>query len=156
MTTGDSSTQLSLRRPECGAVLVVVMLAMIALLGLGLTGLYLTSGSIQMSSNINMRNQALYVAEAGIQVAKSVLNQTPGPGYFPPLGDMLKGYSPNDTPISLPAGISDEIPWDPVGGCLGTDVDGTPRRGAYLRDNPGSGCRSDTSAYINCKLPQLP
>jgi len=47
MTTGDSSTQLSLRRPECGAVLVVVMPGHDCTAGLGLTGLYLTSGSIR-------------------------------------------------------------------------------------------------------------
>jgi len=55
MKTDDSSTQLSFRRPETGAVLVVVLLAMIALLGMGLTGLYLTSGSIPMSAQINVR-----------------------------------------------------------------------------------------------------
>ena len=76
MRNNKPPTRPSLRRKEAGAVLVVVLLAMIALLGMGITGLYLTSGSIQMSSNINMRNQALYVAEAGIQTAKSVLNRT--------------------------------------------------------------------------------
>jgi len=158
MTTGDSSTRPSLRRPETGAVLVVVLLAMIALLGMGLTGLYLTSGSIQMSSNINMRNQALYVAEAGIQAAKSVLNRTPLPGFFPNLGGMLNGTSPMAVPVALPSGVSDEVPQDP-NGCLGMDVDGsTQKRGAYLRDEPGLGvgCRGDTLAFIDCNYPSYP
>jgi hypothetical protein len=153
MATDDSSTRLSLRRPETGAVLVVVLLAMIALLGLGLTGLYLTSGSIQMNSNINMRNQALYVAEAGIQAARSVLNRIPAgnPTWTPPLGNMLSGMDPGGNPVALPTGISDEIPWDP-NGCLGTNSDGTPGRGAYLRDNIPTGCLSNT-AYVNCNYP---
>jgi len=153
MTTGDSSPRLSLRCPETGAVLVVVLLAMIALLGLGLTGLYLTSGSIQMNSNINMRNQALYVAEAGIQTARSVLNRIPAgnPTWTPPLASMLSGTDPGGNPVALPTGINDEIPWDP-NGCLGTNSDGTPGRGAYLRDNIPTGCLSNT-AYVNCNYP---
>jgi hypothetical protein len=55
---------------------MVVLIVMIALLGLGMTGLFLTSGSIQMNTNINLRNQALVVAEAGIERARGVLNNT--------------------------------------------------------------------------------
>ena len=54
------------RQADKGAILMVVLIVMIALLGLGMTGLFLTSGSIQMNTNINLRNQALVVAEAGI------------------------------------------------------------------------------------------
>jgi len=73
---------------------------------MGLTGLYLTSGSIQMSSNINMRNQALYVAEAGIQTAKSLLNRTIAgfPGMPLNVTGMLAGTSPMGTPVALPLG----------------------------------------------------
>ena len=114
MKTDDSSTQPSLRRPETGAVLVVVLLAMIALLGMGLTGLYLTSGSIQMSSNINMRNQALYVAEAGIQAAKNLLNRTVAgfPGMPLNLNGMLAGTSPVSHPHRPALGRRREIPAD--------------------------------------------
>jgi hypothetical protein len=149
MKTHDSSTQPSLRRPETGAVLVVVLLAMIALLGMGLTGLYLTSGSIQMSANINMRNQALYVAEAGIQAAKNLLNQ-PLPVN---LNSLLAGNSPLTlSPVALPSSISDEPLSDPLNGCLGRDASGF-KRGAVLRDEPGLGCRPDTSAYADCNYP---
>ena len=149
MKTDDSSTQPSLRRPETGAVLVVVLLAMIALLGMGLTGLYLTSGSIQMSANINMRNQALYVAEAGIQAAKNLLNQ-PLPVN---LNSLLAGNSPLTlSPVALPSGVSDEPLSDPLNGCLGRDASGF-NRGAILRDEPNLGCRPDTSAYADCNYP---
>jgi hypothetical protein len=156
----DGSARRNRRRSrETGAVLVVVLLAMIGLLGLGLTGLYLTSGSIQMSSNITMRNQALYVAEAGIQTAKSVLNRTVAgiPNWTPNLNSMLNGGSPTGNPIALPAGYVDQIPnqkaFDPSG-CLGVQDDGQKTPGAYLRDDPGvGGCRRDTSAYIDCNYP---
>lgn len=62
------------RNGDRGAVLMVVLIVMVALLGLGMTGLFLTSGSIQMNANINMRNQALVVAEAGIERAQAILN----------------------------------------------------------------------------------
>ena len=58
------------RCSDMGAILIVVLIVMIALLGLGMTGLFLTSGSIQMNTNINLRNQALIVAEAGIERAR--------------------------------------------------------------------------------------
>jgi len=149
MKPDDSSTKPSLRRPETGAVLVVVLLAMIALLGMGLTGLYLTSGSIQMSANINMRNQALYVAEAGIQAAKNLLNQ-PLPVN---LNSLLAGNSPLTlSPVALPSGVSDEPLSDPLNGCLGRDASGF-KRGAILRDEPNLGCRPDTSAYADCNYP---
>ena len=150
MNTDDSSTQPSPRRPSTGAVLVVVLLAMIALLGMGLTGLYLTSGSIQMSANISMRNQALYVAEAGIQTAKNLLNQPVVSGLAPNLSSLLQGSSPiTTTSVALPSGFADEpfVSGDQANGCLG------PKRGAILRDEPGRGCRTDTSAYAGCNYP---
>ncbi|HJX51160.1 MAG TPA: pilus assembly PilX N-terminal domain-containing protein, partial [Polyangia bacterium] len=163
MKTDGSSTRPSLRRPETGAVLVVVLLAMIALLGMGLTGLYLTSGSIQMSANINMRNQALYVAEGGIQAAKEVLNRNvPGMPAYPNLSRMLAGADPMGNAIPLPAGFVDEIPGnnanldDPTDfGCLGRTGNGTFTRGAYLRDVPGRGCQGGTSAFIDCNYPPV-
>jgi len=62
------------RNGQAGAVLVIVMLAMIGLLGIGLTGVFLTGGNVQMAANTNLRNQALYVAEAGLERARDILN----------------------------------------------------------------------------------
>jgi hypothetical protein len=62
------------RRGERGAVLITVMLVMLALLGLGVTALWITSSNLQVGANANMRNQALYVAEAGIERVRADLN----------------------------------------------------------------------------------
>ena len=62
------------RRPDSGAVLLMMMLLVIGLLGLGITGLWLTSGNLQVQANNNLRAQALLVAEAGIERARAVLN----------------------------------------------------------------------------------
>ena len=50
------------------------MLAIIGLLGIGLTGVFLTGGNVQIAANTNIRNQALYVAEAGLERARDILN----------------------------------------------------------------------------------
>jgi Tfp pilus assembly protein PilX len=62
------------RRGERGAVLITVMLVMLALLGLGVMALWMTSGNMQIASTTNLRNQALYVAEAGIEAVRNDLN----------------------------------------------------------------------------------
>jgi hypothetical protein len=67
------------RNPERGAVLVLVMMLMISLFGLGVTALWLTSGNLQIGTNVNQRLQALYCAEAGIESARSLLNTSPAP-----------------------------------------------------------------------------
>ena len=110
------------RRAERGAVLVVVMLIMIVLLGLGMSGLFLTRSNMQMLVNTNLRNQALYVAEAGLERARDILN---GP-VTPDLTALLGGAGH----VANPA---DEIP---------TEVDavyGLPNgRGAILTDTSGA------------------
>jgi len=156
MTTGDSSTQLSLRRPECGAVLVVVMLAMIALLGLGphrpVPDQWKHPDELE-----HQHAQPGALCRRGRHSGRQECSQPdPRAGLFPAAGRYAQRLQPKRHPDFPARGHLHEIPWDPVGGCLGTDVDGTPRRGAYLRDNPGSGCRSDTSAYINCNYPSYP
>jgi Tfp pilus assembly protein PilX len=83
-----NNRNISQRRTDRGAILMVVLIAMIALIGLGMTGLFLTSGSIQMNANINLRNQALTVAEAGIERARGVLNH---PDWTPPMPALLNG-----------------------------------------------------------------
>lgn len=63
------------RRRERGAVLLLMMLLIIGLLGLGVTGLWLTSGNLQVQANNNLRAQALRVAEAGVERARAALNR---------------------------------------------------------------------------------
>jgi hypothetical protein len=103
---------------------MVVLIVMIALLGLGMTGLFLTSGSIQMNTNINLRNQALVVAEAGIERARGILNNTTA-GWVPPVPDMLKGST--SSADDVPATVND---------CQGT------KRGAILVDQITLNCNS--------------
>jgi hypothetical protein len=67
------------RHAESGSVLLLVMMLMISLFGLGMTALWLTSGNLQVGSNVNQRMQALYCAEAGIEQARAMLNAVPAP-----------------------------------------------------------------------------
>jgi hypothetical protein len=84
--------------------LVLVMLIMVGLLGLGLTAMWLTTGNLQVGANINQRTQALYVAEAGIERAREILN-----GPVPPdIGGLLAGSNPGSD--NVPTGV------DPVTG----------------------------------------
>jgi hypothetical protein len=62
------------RDREAGAVLLTVMLVMLALLGLGIMAMWMTGGNLQIGANTNLRNQALYVAEAGIEAVRNDLN----------------------------------------------------------------------------------
>ena len=102
------------RQSERGAVLLVVLFLTIALLGLGMTGLYLASNSLRMVTNINLSNEARVVAEAGIEHARAILFDRSRPL---PLPALLAG-----------SGIAaDEVP-SSTGRCLGED------RGAVLVD----------------------
>jgi hypothetical protein len=65
------------RRQEGGAVLLIVLLVMMTLLCLGVTSVWLTGGNLQMSASMNLRSQALYCAQAGIERAKAHLNTAP-------------------------------------------------------------------------------
>jgi Tfp pilus assembly protein PilX len=116
ITTTNASTQRH-GSPDRGAVLLVVLIVLVVLLGLGMTGLFLTSGSIQMNTNINLRNQALLVAEAGLERAKQVLNN---PSAIPALPVLLAGKNPT---------AGDSVPIN-VNEC-----DGTSKRGAILMDS---------------------
>lgn len=110
------------RTDERGAILVAVMLIMIALLGLGMTGLFLTKSNMQMLANTNLRNQALYVAEAGLERARDVLN---GP-VAPDLTALLGGAGHLANP-------ADEIP-NSLDAAHGLPVG----RGAILVDSSGA------------------
>lgn len=97
------------RVAQRGAVLIVVMLVLLTLMGLGMTALWLTNGNLQMSANVNLRSNALYVAEAGIERARAILNDPVAPD----LPSMLTGSNPGndrvptqvDAVTGLPNGI---------------------------------------------------
>src|SRR5512140_1710153 len=97
--TKGSTPGSRVRRAEGGAILVAVMLIMVVLLGLGMSGLFLTKSNVQILTNTNLRNQALYVAEAGLERARDILN---GP-VAPDLTSLLGGLGH----VAYPA---DEIP----------------------------------------------
>jgi hypothetical protein len=110
------------RRPRTardrGAVLIVVMLIMLTLLGLGVVTLWLTSSNLQLGGTMNLRTQALYVAEAGIERARAVMNAPVAPD----VDALLAGSNP---------GI-DEVP-QPI---LDLDASGLPTKvGALLVHN---------------------
>jgi hypothetical protein len=96
---------MSLRRPprnrESGAILLLVMMLMISLFGLGITALWLTSGNMQVGTNVNQRTQALYCAEAGIERARAVLNAVPAPNINTALAG--SGDAADDIPSTLDA-----------------------------------------------------
>jgi hypothetical protein len=123
MNTTHSRQAKCTRGTDKGAILIVVLIVMIALLGLGMTGLFLTSGTIQMNTNINLRNQALIVAEAGIERAREVLN-TPLP--TPPIPALLAGSTTS----------SDEVPTK-YADC------GGDARGAILVDQITTACQGN-------------
>src|SRR5947209_3391566 len=89
------------RNGESGAILLLVMMLMISLFGLGITALWLTSGNLQIGTNVNQRMQALYCAEAGIERARSILNTNPPPD----VSALLKGAAnaEDDIPSKLDA-----------------------------------------------------
>ncbi len=89
-----------LRRRDGGTVLVVVSLVMFALMGLGITAFWLTSGNLQVASNTNLRNQAFYVAEAGLERTRAILNNQ-----STNVNALLQGSNPgnDDVPTSVDA-----------------------------------------------------
>jgi len=109
------------RSSDQGAILLVVMIVMLALLGLGMSGLFLTQANVQMMNNTTLRNNALYVAEAGIERASDILNGPVTPDLAALLGGT--GHVPNP---------ADEIPnaLDPTTGL-------PVGRGAVLTDASG-------------------
>ncbi|MEA2700872.1 MAG: hypothetical protein QOI66_5143 [Myxococcales bacterium] len=89
------------RQPQRGAVLIIVLMLMITLFGLGMMALWLTNGNLEVSGNINQRTQALYVAQAGVERARALLNAA-APTV---VNAMLKasGNPEDDVPSSLDA-----------------------------------------------------
>lgn len=118
--TGLSS---SVVRRERGAILVAVMMIMIVLLGLGMAGLFLTKSNVQMLTNTNLRNQALYVAEAGLERARDILNGPVAPDLTALLGGTGHVANPDD---EIPTSV-DAVSGLPVGrGAILTDTAGVP------------------------------
>jgi hypothetical protein len=110
-------------RDERGAILVAVMMIMIVLLGLGMSALFLTRSNVQMLTNTNLRNQALYVAEAGLERARDILNGPVAPDLTALLGGT--GHAAN-TSDEIPAAL-DTVSGLPVGrGAVLTDTGGVP------------------------------
>jgi hypothetical protein len=60
-----------------GAVLLIVLLVMLTLLSLGVMAIWMTGGNLQISGNMNLRTQALYCAQAGIERARAFLVTAP-------------------------------------------------------------------------------
>jgi hypothetical protein len=90
------------RAPDQGAVLMVVMMVILGLMGLGMTALWVTSGNMQMGANVNLRTQALYVAEAGVHRAQEILNAIAPP---PDLTLQMtgSGHALDDVPTDVDA-----------------------------------------------------
>jgi hypothetical protein len=108
------------RDTESGAIMVIVMLSMIGLIGIGMAGVFLTGGNVQVAGNTNLRNQALYVAEAGLERARDILSASAAIDYAALLGGT--GHQ---------AHAADEIPHS-------LDAHGRPvGRGALMRDAAG-------------------
>jgi hypothetical protein len=106
---------------ERGSILLAVMMIMIVLLGLGMAGLFLTKSNVQMLTNTNLRNQALYVAEAGLERARDILNGPVAPDLTALLGGAGHLADPDDEiPVAL-----DPVSGLPVGrGAILTDTGG--------------------------------
>jgi hypothetical protein len=101
MTADNEATRTTtgVRTSDSGAVLLIMMLLMLALLGLGVLGLWLTAGNLQVQANNNLRAQALKVAEAGVERARALLNGGAN------VDTLLVGTSPglDDVPTGLDA-----------------------------------------------------
>jgi len=62
------------RRTERGITLVVTLLIIVALLGIGMAAIWMTSMGTRVATNLNSRQAALNAANAGIQHARQILN----------------------------------------------------------------------------------
>jgi len=108
------------RNRESGAVLLTVLLVMLGLMGLGMTALWMTTGNLQVGANVNLRANALFVAEAGIERAREILNFT-----VPPIdvNGALAGTNP--TWDEVPTAVNAQGQPNGVGAIL-VDGGGTP------------------------------
>jgi Tfp pilus assembly protein PilX len=132
------------RQPDTGAVLITVLLVMLALLGLGVMALWMTSGNLQIGANANLRNQALYVAEAGIEAVRNDLNANPSRS----MTALLQGGK-DPTNDNMPTGVDANGQPNGIGGVYWfldnstmTNVAFPPN--SFSRGTGGSGVQSTT------------
>jgi hypothetical protein len=79
---------------ERGFALILALLALTLLTFLGLTLALTTSTEVQIAANYRWGQQALYNAEAGIEMAKGYLKQTPWKEVLPPARNLAGMSSP--------------------------------------------------------------
>lgn len=115
-------TRRSCAAAEAGFALIIAILALLLLTFLGLTLATTTSTELQISTNYRWGQQALYNAEAGIEVARALIAQV------------------GDSQLMLPPARG--IPWDPVSVpqpyTAGTPPETFP--GCCTRNYEGAGC----------------
>jgi hypothetical protein len=108
------------RRSDGGAVLLIVLLVMMTLLCLGVTSIWLTGGNLQISASMNLRSQALYCAQAGIERARAHLNTAPASGPNAFLSALLGGTGRSQD--NVPTGLDTNGQPNGIGAVL---IDGT-------------------------------
>jgi hypothetical protein len=93
------------RGTDRGAVLVVVLLVMMTLLSIGILSVRLTSGNVNVAASMNLRAQALYCAQAGIERARAYLNMAPADDVSGFINRSLqsRGQALDDVPRALDA-----------------------------------------------------
>jgi Tfp pilus assembly protein PilX len=102
------------RKGDEGSILLIVMLVMMVLLGLGVMVMWLTGANLQTSAVLTKRTEALYVAEAGLERARAIINAASAPD----LAALLAGSNPGLDKV--PGGL--DASGHPVGvGALLTD-----------------------------------
>ena len=67
---------MSARNSESGSVMILAMLVTLLILGIGLTAMWVSSSNMQVSGNLTRRQENLFVAETGLERARSVLATT--------------------------------------------------------------------------------
>src|SRR5207245_4199528 len=81
MTKSKGGT--TMRKSEAGFALILAMLALILLTFLGLTLTLTTSTELHIASNYRWSPQALYNAEAGIEIGKRYLQESEWRTFLP-------------------------------------------------------------------------
>jgi hypothetical protein len=119
------------RPSDRGAVLVVVLLVMMTLLSIGLLSIRLTGGNLTVATAVNLRTQALYCAEAGIERARAYLNLAPAddvsgfltrllPSHGEAHDDVPKALDEKGVPVGAGAILNDgtgalvDVPYPPA------------------------------------------
>jgi hypothetical protein len=116
------------RHREAGFALVLALLALLLLTFLGLTLAVTTSTELQIATNYRWSQQAVYVAEAGIEAGKAVLRGVNWSQVVPPAR------------VTTPW-VGDAAPSGPATTWTSTPVNGAPRRNfeGWQCDNKGNG-----------------